>query len=75
MEEELDFALMFDVAVQNGGVQGNHLLQPIKDAFAAEMPANEQARRLIVTRLVTDASNPASADDVKSRKSCIRVCT
>jgi peptidoglycan hydrolase-like protein with peptidoglycan-binding domain len=71
MEEELDLALMFDVAVQNGGLQGNHLLQPIKHAFAAEKPATEQARRLIVTRFVTDASNPASADDVNSRKSCI----
>ena len=71
MEEELDLTLMFDVAVQNGGLQGNHLLQPIKDAFATEMPATEQARRLIVTRFVTDASNPASADDVNSRKSCI----
>jgi hypothetical protein len=75
MQEELDLALMFDVAVQNGGLQNNHLLQPIKDAFATEMPATEQERRLIVTRFVTHASNPSSADDVNSRKSCISTGT
>jgi Putative peptidoglycan binding domain len=75
MGEELDLALTFDVAVQNGGLQNNRLVQPIKDAFAAENPATEQARRLIVTRFVTDASNPASADDVNSRKSCISTGT
>jgi peptidoglycan hydrolase-like protein with peptidoglycan-binding domain len=75
MEEELDLALMFDVAVQNGGLQANDLLQPIKDAFATDKPATAQARRLVVTRFVTDASNPASADDVNSRKSCISTGT
>jgi hypothetical protein len=67
MHEELDYALLYDVAVQNGGL-GPHKLQSIANAFDVQCPATSEARRLIVSDIVAGTSLPHFQADVRSRK-------
>lgn len=67
MHDELDYALLYDVAVQNGGL-GPQNLQSIANAFEAQTPATAEAKRLIVSDFVTSTSPPHFQADVRSRK-------
>jgi len=65
MSDELDCALMYDIAVQNGGVPSR---ADVLAAFAAENPGTPFAKRMIVSRLVAEASAPQWQHDVRLRK-------
>ncbi|HEX4160253.1 MAG TPA: peptidoglycan-binding domain-containing protein [Rhizomicrobium sp.] len=71
MTEELDFLLLFDTAVQNGGLGSKGRLQRVKDAFATQKPATAEARRSIVAQVVADTSSPTYSADVLNRKKSI----
>ena len=63
-----DAALLYDCAVQNGGVKD------VADAaIRSRLSGGESAeeRRLVIAEEVRDASNPRWHEDVFSRKSCI----
>lgn len=68
MKEELDYLLLFDVAVQNGGLAGKDRLSSVKEAFASKKPATALDRRRIVATVVADTSAKKYRQDVLSRK-------
>ena len=68
MHEELDLLLMFDVAVQDGGMGSKNRAQSAKARFAAEQPATARARRRIVAEVVADTVSDTFKNDVLTRK-------
>lgn len=68
MTEELDLALLFDVAVQNGGLGSKGRLKAVKDAFAAQKPETAKDRRRIVADAVTASITSKYKEDVRRRK-------
>ncbi len=70
LEDELDIALCFDTAVQNGGVN-----QEKADLFRAGMEAQPDAtgeqRRVILANAIADGSNARFQEDVRSRRMTI----
>lgn len=69
---ELDAALFFDTAVQNGGVDTTKA-GLIRDALAAAGPTTGAARRRIIATAIADGSNPTWREDVLSRRMAIAV--
>src|SRR5262245_57461830 len=54
--EELDYSLLFDVAVQNGGMKSKNRLANTQAAFQAKKPRNAKQKRLIIAQVVADTS-------------------
>jgi len=71
---ELGFALCFDIAVQNGGVDQTERAR-INNKIAQNHPATEQDVRIIIGNVVAENSNPAFIQDVKRRKLTIATST
>jgi len=69
LKEELDLLLLFDVAVQDGGMRAKDRLQTARDRLTAQMSATE--RRQTIARVVADTVDPSFRDDVLARKMCI----
>lgn len=68
MTEELDLALLFDVAVQNGGLGSKGRMKAVKDAFAAQKPKTAEDRRRIIAGVVTESIANKYKEDVRTRK-------
>lgn len=71
MGEELDFLLMYDVAVQNGGMRSKNRLQDAQAAFQRQNPRTSKAKRAIVAQVVTDSITSQYKEDVRLRKTAI----
>lgn len=67
---ELGYALCFDVAVQNGGLDDERLGK-VEAWRAANPDADQQALRVAVATIVADTCNADWRADVLARKSCI----
>lgn len=67
LASELGYALCFDIAVQNGGIEA-HEERRIRQLAAAHPPANEQALRVIIGDVVAEDSAPKWVEDVRRRK-------
>jgi hypothetical protein len=71
LSEELDYLLMYDVAVQNGGMQVKNRLQLTQTAFQQKRPRTAEAKRKIIANVVADTSSARYRKDVLSRKMTI----
>jgi peptidoglycan hydrolase-like protein with peptidoglycan-binding domain len=69
LTEELDLLLMFDIAVQNGGMGSKERLDTATRQLSTGMPALD--RRRMIAQVVTDSITGQFKDDVRSRKMCI----
>jgi hypothetical protein len=69
--EELDYLLMFDVAVQNGGMKSKNRLANALAAFHAQNPASAGQKRSIIAQVVADTIGSTYRGDVLSRKMTI----
>jgi hypothetical protein len=67
LEDELDAALMFDTAVQNGGIDGAKEAA-IRRGLAAAPGATGQSRREIFANAIAEESSPDFVEDVRSRR-------
>lgn len=67
-QEELDLLLMYDIAVQNGGLDARGCRQAVQRRFQSESPATEQDKRHIIAEVVADAASPRWKQDVLGRK-------
>jgi len=67
--EELDLLLLFDVAVQNGGMAAKGRLQAAKAKLMATMTPAE--KRSVIAQVVVDSIDGPFKDDVRARKTCI----
>src|SRR6516165_10162507 len=65
----LDLLLMFDVAVQNGGMGSKGRLDSASRQLSAGMSALD--RRRMIAQVVTESITGQFKDDVRSRKMCI----
>jgi len=68
--EELDYSLLFDVAVQNGGMKYKNRLANTQAAFRAKKPRSAKQKRLIIAQVVADTIGTYK-QDVLSRKMTI----
>jgi hypothetical protein len=68
LKEELDHLLLFDVAVQNGGMQSKGRHADALAGFAAKPDADPAAKRHIVAHVVANSASPTYQGDVRSRK-------
>lgn len=68
--EELDFLLLFDVAVQNGGMKAKGRLRNALAEFQSQAPKTAQAKREIVAQVVADTIGKYK-QDVLARKLAI----
>lgn len=71
---ELGFALCFDIAVQNGGIDQTERTR-INNKIAQNHPATEQDVRIIIGNVVAENSKPAFIEDVRKRKLTIATST
>lgn len=71
MHEESDYALLHDVAVQNGGMESKGRRKTALQEFAKLNPDTPAGRRRIVTETVVATSKPVWQADVRSRKAAI----
>jgi hypothetical protein len=69
--EELDYTLLFDVAVQNGGMRSKNRLANTQAAFAAQHPITAKQKRSIIAKVVADTIGNTYRQDVLSRKMAI----
>lgn len=69
LTEELDLLLMFDIAVQNGGMQAHGRLEKALALLKPTMSGLE--RRRMIAQIVTDSISGDYQDDVRERKMCI----
>ncbi|MBS0562480.1 MAG: hypothetical protein JSR21_20730, partial [Proteobacteria bacterium] len=69
LAEELDLLLMFDIAVQNGGMGSKGRLQAAKDKLRTGMSPAE--KRAVIAQVVVDTIDGPFKDDVRARKTCI----
>lgn len=67
LKNELGFALCFDIAVQNGGIDGTEA-DRIRRKAEQNRPATQQDLRIIVANVVAENSRPQFVDDVRKRK-------
>lgn len=67
LSNELGIALVFDIHVQNGGINAGAAAE-IADHLAVHSIANEQERRVIIANSVADNARPQYREDVRSRK-------
>jgi peptidoglycan hydrolase-like protein with peptidoglycan-binding domain len=70
--EELDFALFYDIAVQNGGMKSKGREAKVKKRFAASPDQSRDALRRIIEDVVVETSKDEFKSDVLQRKSTIR---
>jgi len=75
MSDELDYLLMYDVAVQNGGMRSKNRLQNARAAFQQQNPSTSKAKRAIVAKVVTDSITSQYKSDVQRRKTTIATGT
>jgi peptidoglycan hydrolase-like protein with peptidoglycan-binding domain len=69
--EELDFLLMYDIAVQNGGMRSKSRLKKAQDAIAQQNPTSAGAKREIIAQVVADTITSSFKQDVLKRKMTI----
>ena len=69
LKEELDLLLLFDVAVQDGGMRSKGRLEAAKAQIRNGMSATE--RRVTIAQVVADTIDGDFHDDVLNRKMCI----
>ena len=70
LTEELDYLLLYDTAVQNGGMSRKGRTQAVLNQFAQQNPNTARAKRLIVANVVADTSS-SFQEDVLKRKTTI----
>lgn len=71
MHEESDYALLYDVAVQNGDMESKGRRKTALQEIAKLNPDTPAGRRRIVTETVVATSKPVWQADVRSRKAAI----
>jgi Putative peptidoglycan binding domain len=71
LTEELDLLLLFDIAVQNGGMQSKGRLKSAKAQLKDGMAAADKRR--VVAQVVADSIDGKFRNDVLTRKSSIAV--
>lgn len=69
--EELDLLLMYDTAVQNGGMDAQSRRPMVEERFRSQSPATEQEKRRIIAEVVADTASPQWRKDVLDRKIAI----
>jgi hypothetical protein len=69
--EELDLMLLYDVAVQNGGMGSKNRLPKAQAEIQRQRPRTQQAKRKIVATVVADTASAKFRQDVLSRKTAI----
>ncbi|MBI9074994.1 MAG: peptidoglycan-binding protein [Desulfatibacillum sp.] len=67
LKTEAGYALCFDIAVQNGGIDFQEKAQ-IQSAFSHNPPLVERDSLMIIARVVAENSKPQYVQDVMSRK-------
>ena len=67
VQNELGLALCFDIAVQNGGIDGTERAR-IKTKIDQNHPATQQDLRIIIANVVAENSRPQFIEDVRRRK-------
>ncbi len=70
LDDELDLALCFDTAVQNGGIN-NTKAQLIEAAVQASPNATGEQRRILFADAIADGSSERFSEDVRSRRRTI----
>jgi peptidoglycan hydrolase-like protein with peptidoglycan-binding domain len=73
--EELDYSLLFDVAVQNGGMRSKNRLANALAAFQTQRPRSVKQKRSIIAQVVADTIRSTYKQDVLSRKMTIATGT
>jgi peptidoglycan hydrolase-like protein with peptidoglycan-binding domain len=73
--EELDYSLLFDVAVQNGGMRSKNRVANAQAAFKAQKPRSAKQKRSIIAQVVADTIGSRYKQDVLSRKMTIATGT
>jgi peptidoglycan hydrolase-like protein with peptidoglycan-binding domain len=68
LKEELDYLLMYDIAVQNGGMRSKKRLASARDAIAAAKPTTARQTREIIANVVVETISSKFKEDVRSRK-------
>ncbi len=68
LQTEAGFALCFDIAVQNGGIDFGTEERRVLRLFSEKTPSNEEEKRKIISNVVAENSNPRYVEDVRSRK-------
>ena len=67
LREERDYMLMFDTAVQNGGMS-SAMLERARDNITTGAPATAEARRVIIANVIAESANASAVGDVRARK-------
>ena len=67
LNTEIGFALCFDIAVQNGGIDSTEK-QQITDLLKQNPPTNEKDKRIIISNVIAENSKKQYIEDVRSRK-------
>lgn len=70
LASEFGRALCFDIAVQNGGIDGSEE-SSIRARLQQNPPIDERGIRLVISEVIAEHSNPRYADDVRQRKRTI----
>jgi hypothetical protein len=70
LEDELDLALCFDTAVQNGGIN-DEKAELIESGMEAQPGETGEQRRIIFANAIASGSNPIYREDVLSRRATI----
>ena len=65
--EELDYLLVYDTAVQNGGLSKTRLGK-VQDLINEQHPKTAEDKRKIIANVVADSSSAKYREDVRSRK-------
>jgi hypothetical protein len=69
LTEELDLLLMFDIAVQDGGMQSKGRLASARERLNSRMSGLD--RRNIIAEVVVDTIDGSFKEDVRQRKMCV----
>lgn len=73
LKTEAGFALCFDIAVQNGGIDFEGEERRIKREIKESSPSDEQDIRTTIANVVAENSRPQYIEDVRSRKLTIAI--
>jgi peptidoglycan hydrolase-like protein with peptidoglycan-binding domain len=71
LKTELGFALCFDIAVQNGGIDHGTEENSIRRRLAQHPVEDETGKRLVIADVVAENSKPKYVEDVRRRKRTI----
>jgi peptidoglycan hydrolase-like protein with peptidoglycan-binding domain len=72
LTEELDFALFYDIAVQNGSMASKGRTPKAKDRITASADQSNAAKRDIIIDVVVETSTAKYQQDVRSRKTTLK---